>query len=184
MRFGYLATLLLAIGAMAESNRGSSDLGLCSKNYSYSNFIRSFNDSKVIRTGWLDNTFNARGCPNAERLIRESKPLDLRIHILNGPGLRNQRLERHEIHYGYTLASLERAIKRNDPRFIRKFRARLLRLKSLLAKRRGEMSVMISPCLECDLSKPQRLKLLRETARVFPAYPLVDNPLRDTCLRG
>lgn len=180
----YVLAFLIAVSAFAESNRGSSDLGLCAKHYSYSNFILSFKDSNVIRTGWLDNTFNARGCPNAETLMREVKPLDLRIHILNGPGLRNQRLERHEIHAGHTVASLERAIKRTDPRFMRKFKARLLRLKSLLAKRRGEMSVAISPCLECDFRKPQRLRLLRETAKVFPGYALVDNPLRDSCLTG
>jgi len=178
------AMFLVAFLLRAENNRGSSDLGLCSKHYRYEDFISTFRHASVIRTGWLDNTFNAHGCPNAEKLLLEPRPLDLRVHIINGPGLRNGRLEAHEIHAGSTIKTLSKRIERGDTKFLNKFRTRLRKLKELVDRRPENLTLLISTCLECDFAKPQRRKLLREASRFFPARTLVDNPLSDSCLSG
>lgn len=180
-----LFIVLFPLSLLAQNNRGSSDLGLCSTKYNYQNFISQFREATTIRTKYLDNTFNVDGqCPNARKLMREPKALDLMLVLLNGPGLRNGRLERHEIHYGYTITSLDKAIRQKKKSFLDKFRVRLAKGKRIFMDRSAPFNLLINTCLECDLSKESR-KILNEVAHeYFPNAIYVDNPLRDSCIPG
>jgi hypothetical protein len=178
-----LSILFIPLFANAEV-LGISDLGLCHPKYDYKGFILQFSGSPVIVSGWLDNTFNPKGCPNAKKLMSAKKPLVLRVHILNSPGLRNKRLELHEIHAGLSRSQLDKKIRSVSPDVIIPFSQRLQRLRDLLSKRKGPMVLFLSPCLECDLSKPARVTFLMLTSLYFPNAILVDNPLKGSCVSG
>ncbi len=176
--------ILFTFELAAAEVLGISDLGLCHPKMDYSRFISQFEGQPVIVTGWLDNTFNKNGCPNAVRLMTEPRPMIARVHILNGPGLRNKRLEKHEIHYPLTIDRLDKKIKKMHPDIIAPFIQRLLTLQALFASRTGETTLFISPCLECDLSNESRRILLTLARQAFPTALLVDNPLKQKCMSG
>lgn len=164
---------------------GVSEIAFCHKDNHYKSFISQFEREKRIVTGWLDNTFNPQGCPNAEILMKAKRPVVIRVHILNGPGMNNKRLEKHEIHYGLSRDRLDSKIRHENKAFLSKFRARLYTLKQLLDLRtKGALTVFVSPCLECKLSKAARKVLLEEIAVALPFAYLVDNPASGSCLKG
>lgn len=163
-----------------QENRGSSDLGLCSREYNYEAFISQFKHVRTISTRMLIGTFNALGCPNLNRLMMEHRQINLSVHIINGSGLRTHRLQRHELGYGETVQSLDQKIRAHNAKFLRRFRDSLRELKGQLRLQR--ITLEVSPCLECNLSKDSRRILLKEVSRVFPGVRCSDNPASDTCL--
>lgn len=164
--------------------RGISELGFCHPRVEYKKFAEQFVKQKRIVTGWLDNTFNPHGCPNAIKLMKAKRPVILRIHILNFPGLRNKRLEKHEVHYGYSREKLDSAIRHKNQKIIGKYVDRLNKLKKLVETRKGALTLYVSPCLECDLSKAARKILSQVTLSVLPQAYLVDNPSKGSCLKN
>lgn len=178
-----LALMLFALPSFAD-NRGVSNLGLCHRNFTYDAIRQQFKHASVIRTKYLDNTFNPRGCGNLTLLLQETKPLDLTTVILNGPGLRNNRLEKHEIHYGYSISALDKAIRSRNEKFLSKFRSRLTLNAGHLNTRSGITVHRVNPCLECDLSPAARKILIEETRKVFPNSIIIDNPYNQPCIPG
>lgn len=183
IRLGLLLWLSVASFSISE-NRGVSHLGFCHKNYDCELFMESFKGSPVIRTGWLDNTFNPEGCKCLPKLQTTKKGVEVRVHIVNGPGLRNRRLERHEIHWGRSIAGLERDVLRGNMSFLARFdkRAEIVRnqLDSIIMLEK----CYVSPVLESDFGRQARLKLLRRTRKLFPKCHIVDNPLKAPCISG
>ncbi len=180
---GFLSILFIPFLANAEI-QGVSDLGLCHPQYNFKGLREQFKGSPVIATGFLDNTFNPKGCPNLDRLLRLKKKIILRIHVINSPGLRNKRLEPHEIHAGVSRSKLDSQVRKLHPAFVSKYAARLNALNAQLSKRQGNIQLLVSPCLECDLSKPARMNLLMLTNLHMPNAILVDNPLKGSCVSG
>lgn len=175
--------LLFPALAWAEY-RGISELGLCHPRNKWGQVKKQFSGAPVIVTGWLDNTFNAAGCPNAQKLMLSPKKKIVRVHIMNGPGLRNKRLEPHEIHFGYTKSGLDKKIRQRNPEFLARYIGRLEAVRAITDTHRGKLKLYLSPCLECDFSKPARKVLLEQAGLVFPEATLVDNPLKGSCVSG
>jgi len=181
----FFLSLTFPFLSWAKPLSGTSEIAFCHKDNSYSSFIRQFEKQKRIVTGWLDNSFNKKGCPNAEKLMKAKRPVVIRVHILNGPGLANKRLEKHEIHYGLSKSRLDSKIRNKNQAFLSKYRKRLYKLKSILDLRtKGALTVFVSPCLECRLSKQARKVLVDETLQVLPFVYPVDNPLTESCIKG
>ena len=181
MRFIFLVFLFYASVVVAD-NRGVSDLGLCSKSYNCGRFLNRFD--KTIISGWLDKTFNPSGCKCLEILKQSTKPKILRVHIINGSGLRFHRLQRFELGHGRTVSGLEKSILLGSKSFESTFKRRLLVVKKQLESLSNLEKCYISPCLECNFKKEARKKLLDITAEIIPECSLVDNPLLDSCLSG
>lgn len=181
---GFFLGLLCSDSVQAQDNRGVSALGMCSPRYDYANMMTSFKYASVIRTKFLDNTFNPNGCKNLELLMREPKPLDMMSVILNGPGLRNGRLEKHEIHFGHSVSSLNRAVLNKEPKFMAKFDSRLNKIAAILNTRTGALTHRVNVCLECDLSQPARRILMERAKLVFPTAIYIDNPMQGACIPG
>ena len=174
--------LLFAVNAQAQTNHGISALGLCSIRFDCEGFLESFPANSVIRTGWLDNTFGD-DCPCAAKLLSKPQRKIVRVHLLNGPGLRNRRLGDYEVLAGEAVASAEGKILKKDPQLLARYRERLNKLRLLFA---GAVNteLLLSACLENNFSKGARQVLHDEALQVFPSVRLVDNPLRDSCISG
>jgi hypothetical protein len=134
-------------------------------------------------TGWLENTF-AKDCPCADRLLRSRKSKIVRVHLLNGPCLRNQRCGRYEAFYGMSIAKADRLVAKRDERLLARISAIMERASVRLSKAKNLVKCYVSACLECDLRHEQRRFLAEMAASYFPQCVIVDNPVRGRCLPG
>lgn len=184
-RFWVILSLALITTCSSTSAQvpAASYLAMCQKNWPCSKSLKSFDGLPVIRVGWLEKTFGDR-CPCVDKLLQDERPKEIRVHIANGPCLRNQRCGRYEVFAGHTIASANRDIKRANSRVVRRYLKVLKRLTARLAKTKGEFTCYVSPVLESDLDAQAREILHRITASYLPSCTLVDNPLRGRCLRN
>lgn len=166
------------------NNLGMSYLGMCHPLWPCRESIQVFDGVPVVRFGWLARTFGD-ACPCVERLLsRDERPKQFRVHIANGPCLRNQRCGPYEIFAGETVASASRKIERRDRVLLGKFRATMQRTAQQIKAARGPVECFVSPCLECDLSDDARRVLFTMAAEIFPSCRLVDSVFRPRCLKG
>lgn len=178
------AILILALVttcSQASAAPALSYLGLCQKSWPCEKSIAAFKGQSVIRTGWLELTFGTK-CPCAERLLNDPRRKEIRVHLSNGPCLRNKRCGPYEVFYGETIASANRKVKAGDKKLLDKFVAVAKQLDGRLSKSRGELTCYVSPMLESDLDGKARRILHNLTRSVLPGCSLVDNPHRRACL--
>jgi hypothetical protein len=161
-----------------SDNRGRSCLGLCHPRFDVKGLIKSFDGATEIRAGWLDHFFNEKDSKNAATLCSLPHKKFIRVHIINGPGMNNNRTLPHEITFRETHESLCKKIADNDPVFMKKFRARLEAVKKCTDKApAGTLELAISPWLERqEVSSEVFGKLANEIRAVFPNAHIVDNP--------
>lgn len=174
--------VLLLWMAVARAEVGASFLGLCNPSFPCGRIIQTFK-SRPIVTGWLEGSFG-ESCKCGDRILRQNKPKTIRVHLLNGPCMRNKRCGKHEYFYGLTPHRASRRLRRRDPELIQRYTDIVLRFKQRLEQSRGGLTCYVSPCLECDLSNPARRVLFRITSDLLPDCVLVDNPHSYRCLQG
>lgn len=167
----------LSYSAHAE---GLSYIGMCNKTWDCNNTLKQWNGEPF---GWLENSFGSK-CECVNRLLSTDMDKVVRVHILNGPCMRNKRCGRYEVFYGYTPASASRAIIRGDGKLIAKIETLLKRLKSRLDNASGKVTCYVSPCLECDLNERARRTLANLVFAYLPNCYFVDNPYKYSCIRG
>ncbi len=206
--FGIIGTLLIQLvlvrfSSNAEhlkfdpinhSREGESFLGLCHQRFPCERAKSLLGNQSVLAFGWLDGAFNdssdkQQQCPCGTELLNDRREKVVRVHIINGPGLRNRRLQRHELGYGFTITSLDQEVLRGlseetPTKFIQQYRARLKKVAAQIKEAKGKISCYLSPCLECDLSEASRAKLLDIAREEVPECKLVDNPLNKSCIPG
>lgn len=175
-----LFVVLFATTAQAEA--GLSYLGLCHPQFNCAGVLYSFRDRPIV-TGWLENSFGP-SCACGERLLKDPRRKVIRVHLANGPCLRNRRCGKHEVFYGETIRTANRKVLRRDLTLLNKFKAVAERFKERLKYNRGGLTCYVSPCLECDLSNNARRVLLRITSHILPNCLRVDNPLNYKCIQG
>lgn len=175
--------LTITCSVTSAQTPAASYLAMCQKNWPCDASIKAFNELSVLRFGWLEKTFGGK-CPCVDKLLQDEREKVVRIHVANGPCMRNRRCGRYEIFSGYTIASANRDIKRGTGKITGRYLKVLKRLQARLAKVRGGFTCYVSPVLESDLDGQAREILHRLTAAYLPACTLVDNPLRGSCLRG
>lgn len=173
--------VLLAFIASAQA-QGTSYIGLCSKSWPCDKTLVTWHKKPII-TGWLEDSFGKR-CECADTILRQKKPKTIRVHLANGPCLRNARCQRHDVFYGYTIASANRAAKIPNSRLRKRLDVLANRLKRRIEQSKGALTCYVSPCLECDLNGPARKALIDSVSVTLPSCIIVDNPLRARCLRG
>lgn len=169
--------------SVARAEVGLSYLGLCNKTWPCGQSLNAFAGLPVIRTGWIEHTFGSE-CPCAKRLLNDPRPKEIRVHLSNGPCLRNRRCGPYEVFAGETVASANRKVVREDKRLLDKFKRVALRFKKRLDESRGGVTCYVSPCLECDLNEPARAVLHRITSDILPSCSLVDSPHGSRCIKG
>lgn len=179
--------LLLVVWMLAIANtasaQGMSYLGLCNESWNCQAMMKTWSGKEPIVTGWLEPTF-AKDCKCGDTLLADSRPKIVRIHILNGPCMRNKRCGRYEPFWGYTAAKANRDVKRWAGSVVSRFERTLNKVKLRLESAKGELLCYASPCLECDLNETARRVLLSRVSAVLPNCILVDNPIGRRCIRG
>jgi hypothetical protein len=175
--------VILATCATARAEAGLSYLALCQRTWPCAKSLAAFDGTDTIRTGWLEGTFGSV-CSCANTFLKDPRPKVIRVHLANGPCLRNGRCGRYEVFYGQTVASANRRIKQGDRRLLSRFATAAKRLARRLASSTAPLTCYVSPVLESDFDREARTRLASITARYLPGCRLVDNPTRGECIRG
>lgn len=182
--------ILLAVSALVwlsgdSQNRGVSYIGMCHRRVSGEDVTRMFRGQEIINLHFLTRTFNKHGCPSFSQIAKDARPMVLHVSLINGPGLRNRRLQRHEFLYGYSIRTAEAAIRRRDPKVLSQIMVAANEAKALVSLREDRTTVLrIKPILEANFGKTARRIVFKEVRKVFPRADLIDNPLEDSCLPG
>lgn len=172
--------VLLAFMASVQA-QGTSYIGLCSNSWPCEKTLATWQGMPII-VGWLEDSFG--GCKCADTILKQDKPKTIRVHLANGPCLRNRRCERHDVFYGYTIASATRAARIPGSRLRKRLDVLAKRLKQRIEKSIGPLICYVSPVLESDFNGPTRKALISAVFAVLPNCIVVDNPLRSSCVRG
>lgn len=157
-------------------------LGMCHRQFDCNAVKSLYDGQETIVTGWLENTFSPQ-CKCADRLLEDSRPKVVRVHIANGPCMRNRRCGRYEVFAGETIASANRAFERGRGAAVTRFKRVVERAAARLANR-NNLTCYVSPCLECDLNERARRYMATVVSSAMPYCNLVDNPYKRSCFRG
>jgi len=128
----------------------------------------------TMATGNLDNTFGEK-LDNVRAVIANFKPTYHRVHLINGPCIRNQRCGKYEIGYGYNKSSFDKAVSQRNPKILKYVRDRTA-LYRTLAGTFLDTTFIVSPELEHDLSKNSWRILADEIRKVWPGVLLSNSP--------
>lgn len=179
-------TMILLVSVLAPIRtllaQGTSYIGLCNKTWDCSKTLLTWKRKPIV-TGWLEDSFGTE-CKCADIILNQSKDKIIRVHLANGPCLRNKRCQRKDVFYGYTIASANRAAKVTTSRLRKRLDVLANRLKQRLEQSKGALTCYVSPCLECDLNEHARKAFIDSVSAVLPGCIIVDNPLRASCIRG
>lgn len=173
--------VLLAFIASAQA-QGVSYIGLCNQTWNCDKTLATWH-GKPITVGWLEDSFGKR-CECANKILQQKKRKIIRVHLANGPCLRNKRCQRHDVFYGYTIVSANRAAKIPESRLRKRLDVLANRLKQRIEQSKSSLTCYVSPCLECDLNGTARKALVSAVSVTLPSCVIVDNPLKASCLRG
>lgn len=174
-----IALMLFSNVALAQ---GASFLALCNTTWDCRKTLQTFSNSKVIVTGWLERSFGT-SCPCADKILAAKKPKVVRIHLANGPCLRNRRCGPQEVFFGRSLAQTKRLLDSRPEAVLSRFRRVIPLTQKRLAKA-SNTSCFISPVLESDFTARHRLLFLNIAKESFPGCSIVDNPLHYPCIKG
>lgn len=177
--------LILIVSLLAPrytAAQGVSYIGLCNKTWNCDKTLATW-QGKPITVGWLEDSFSAT-CDCADVILRQNKTKVIRVHLANGPCLRNKRCEPHDVFYGYTITSANRAAKIPNSQLRQRLDVLANKLKQRIEQSKGPLTCYVSPCLECDLDGPARKALISAVSAILPSCIIVDNPLRAACIKG
>lgn len=178
-----LAIVLVWLTASTSYCQTPSLLGICHKNWNCNATVKLYDGLEAIKLGWLENTF-ASNCKCVDRLLQDAREKIIRVHIANGPCMRNKRCGNYEIFAGYTIAKANREFSKGKGISVQRFKRTLNRLKGRLDRAVQPLQCYVSPCLECDLNGRARKVMADMVSAILPKCLVVDNPLRQKCLDG
>lgn len=182
MRLVLISILLVSILTPRYSinAQGLSYIGICNKTWDCNKTLSTWRGEPI---GWLENTFGEE-CSCVDKLLATKRDKVVRVHLLNGPCMRNKRCGKYEAFYGYNKNTASRAIMRGKGRLIERFKVILQKTKERLSRANGKVTCYVSPCLECDLYDRARRVLANLVSAALPNCNIVDSPNTYQCLRG
>lgn len=173
------------VGAAASGPRvGLSVIGLLSPRYDCDAVVAAFGSAPVV-FGYLERTFgDDRRCLN--RLLDHPRFSAVRVHLFNGPCVRNGRCGSYEVIAGETKDSLNRKLASGDAALVGKLRAEMIRVRDLLKPHlRPGRRYYVSGVLEHDLTdRAAAQRAVSLTREVFGplGFRVVNSPVSG--LRG
>lgn len=176
-----LYTILLHIALLFDVAIGHCDprvlgydyLAAQQRNFSVQEAIKYMPSNSAL--GTLDVTFGSDLAP-IRALLGSGRFSHYRLHLVNGPGLRNSVQEKHEITYGYNIRSFDSALRTNKPAIINNIKARTAIYRSLSAEF-PSVKFYLSPLLEHDVSEGAWRNAANAVLSIWPEVRLVNNPM-------
>jgi len=153
---------------------GFDHLALLSEHYSESEVIRALPNGSALGVLW--RTFGT-DLPKIERVLQSGKISVLRIHLLNGPGLRNNQLGPYESLWGLSLSEFRKLVRRRDPGILGIIAGEASSVCESIASRFPKVTVLCSPILEHNLSEEEFRIVFDVTSKAAPSTKIVDNPV-------
>lgn len=169
-----LFLILFATTTKAESVLGFDHLALLSPHYNLEKVVTSLPEDSAI--GFLWRSFGT-DLDRVRRVLRSGKIKLVRVHLLNGAGLRNKQLAPYESLYGMTLTEFRRKIQKQDKELFELLASEAKVACQSLALEFPKIRVLCSPILEHNVSKKE-FEVLREVvAKAAPNTEIVNNPV-------
>lgn len=165
-------------GTPSDGKVGLSVIGLTSAHYNCDKVLAAFGQAP-ISFGYLERTFGeGRGCLN--RLLSHPNFAAVRVHVFNGPCIRNRRCKDNEVLKGETTASLDAKLASGDRALLGKVQAELDRVKRALAPQmRAGKRYYVSGVLEHDMRDERAAKRMTAMVRATFAplgFKIVNSP--------
>jgi hypothetical protein len=169
----------------ADSLRGASLIGLCSKKFDCNGVIEVLSTTpreEHITFGYLAETFGRR-CTCLDRLLALPNPKVVRVHIANGTCFpeRGRRCNRLDVFSGLSQKRAETLLNRNNRKLMRRFRMAVRRVHERLSVRQ-DLTIYYSSTLESPFRKRARKRLLEALKGIVGEENLVDSVLKQRCL--
>ncbi len=174
----------LFVALLAQPKVGLSHIALCHKDWRCEASVRPFRGHDTIRLGWLAGPTFGERCRCADYVLSRKKPKAIRVHIANGPCLRNRRCGTYEIFHSRSGRWFDAKIRQQHPRWIKRFDRWTRRVANKIARARGELECFVSPVLESDFGVRASRVLLNRVRELIPQCVAVDSPHRRGCVRG
>jgi len=128
---------------------------------------------KITCIGYLVGTFDD-DAQCLQRIVATNKLKSARIHLLNGPGLRNRALGAYEPHRRHTVATFSAAVERGDKDVTTAIAERAKKIESIT---KGKLRCLLSGVLEHDLSTKAAAKVVEILRANAPSCRVVNNPV-------
>lgn len=125
--------------------------------------------------GSLHNTFGP-GVTNADSIISSVAPSHFRVHLINGPCIRNKNCGPYEIGRGYDTASFNKAVEKGNKKILAYVASSTASYKALAEKYTNTVFI-VSPVLEHNLSIQAYRKLADAVRAVWPGVQLANSPV-------
>lgn len=178
-----LFILFFQVNILHADNIGFSYLGVCHKNWPCKEGLKAYEGKEKLHLSFLYDATFGDDCPCIREMYQDPRDKITRIHLTNGPGLRNKRLQKEEVFYGLTIDEAENKILEENQALKDKFTSIAKRVSEDFKYVVGYNTIYVSTCLECDFNKEARKKLIEWTTPYFPNATFVDNPLNDSCIK-
>lgn len=162
-------------------NVGRAPFGIAHKRFNCKSFLASIKDLDFLHIAWLYNTFGKNySCLN--KLFNDPRLITLQTNLINEPGHRNRRLEKHEFLYGISSPSqYDRLLKSKNPKLKAKFLKYVRPLQDLLVSRlQPHTECLINPGLESNVSARAGKVLVSWAKEAFPMCRIIWNPIAKT----
>lgn len=159
-------------------NVGRAPFAIAHNKFDCKGFISSLKDLDFIHVAWLFNTFGTKySCLN--KILADPRLVTLQTNLINEPGHRNRRLEKHEFLYNISSPSkFDKLLKSRNPKLKAQFDKYVAPLQDLLVSRlQPQTECLINPGLESNVSARAGKVLVQWTREAFPFCKVVWNPL-------
>lgn len=172
--FLFISVLTVSIFGRVEARAAELCLDTLGAGKYCDQVVRAVESGQVNCLGYLYGTFDDNGAC-LKKLANTGKVSTLRVHLLNGPGLRNRALGSYEPHRRFDIKSFSAAVERGDPAATRDL---IARARDVEEATRGKISkCFISGVLEHDLSNKAAQKVVDLLRIHAPSCRVVNNPL-------
>jgi len=159
-------------------NVGRAPFAIAANKFDCKSFVSSLKDLDFVHISWLFNTFGTKySCLN--KILDDPRLITLQTNLINEPGHRNRRLEKHEFLYNISSPQkFDQLLKSRNPKLKAQFDKYVGPLQDLLVSRlQPQTECLINPGLESNVSS-RAAKVLNEWAReAFPFCKIIWNPI-------
>lgn len=161
------------------TNVGLAPFAIAHRRFQCKKFLQAVDQLDYLHIAWLYHTFGKKyGC--LRTLMHDPRLETLETNLINEPGHRNRRLEKHEFLYGISSPQkYDRLLKSRNKKLRKKFFKYVAPLQKLLADNlQPHTQCLINPGLESNVSDRAGKVLVEWTREAFPNCRIVWNPLK------